>query len=207
MQTTVFLIRHGESNYNREGRIQGDSDFAKLTEHGVVQSELLKKRLDKERFDAMYSSPLRRAMESSHIVRPKGMDILIDEDLKERNFGELEGKIWEHMEEQRPDVYNEYRVSKGLSGVKGAEGSEELQKRAWTCFREIVKENQGEKILVVTHGGFIAVIMSTITNTPLNLRGRFSSKNGSITVINYSDENNVFKVERFNDTSHLETEM
>ncbi len=207
MQTTVFLIRHGESDYNREGRIQGDSDFAKLTEHGVVQSELLKKRLDKEKFDAMYSSPLRRSMESSHIVKPKGMDILTDEGLKERNFGELEGRVWEQMEKERPDVYNEYGVSKELPGVKGAESSEELQKRVWTCFKEIVKENQGKKVLVVTHGGFIAVVMAIITNTPLRLRAKFNSDNGSVTVINYSDENKAFEVERFNDTSHLKVEI
>lgn len=204
MQTTVFLCRHGESDYNREGRIQGDSDFAKLTGHGVRQSELLKKRLDKKKFDAMYSSPLRRSMETSHIVRPNGMDILTDKGLKERDFGEFEGRVWEQVEE---DIRNEYRATRELPGVKGAESSEEMQKRVWACFREIIKENKGKKVLVMTHGGFIAVVMAIITNTPLRLRGRFQTDNGSITVINYDGEDKAFEVERFNDTSHLKVEI
>lgn len=200
MQTTVFLIRHGESNYNREGRIQGDSDFAKLTEHGVVQSELLKKRLDKERFDVMYSSPLRRSMETSHILRPDGMNVLSDGGLKERSFGELENRIWEQVGE---DIRNEYRATRELSGIKGAEGLEELRKRVWTCFMEIIKENFGKRILVITHGGFIAMVMAIVTKTELRLSRRFQADNGSVTVINYNGEDNTFRVDRFNDTSHL----
>lgn len=207
MKTTIFLVRHGESDYNRERRIQGDSDFAKLTDHGVGQSEMLKARLDKEKFDAMYSSPSMRAMETSHIVKPNGMGILTDEGLNERNFGELEGKTWEQVEKEKPGLHNEYRATKELPGVRGVESSKELQKRVWACFREIVKENQGKNVLVVTHGGFIATVMTTLTNTPLRLRSKFSCGNCSVTVINYDNENKTFKAERFNDMSHLEAEM
>jgi len=207
MQTTIFLVRHAESDYNRDERIQGNSDFAKLTEHGVRQAEMLKARLDKEKFDIMYSSPLRRVMETAHIIKPNGMIILTDRRLQERDFGELEGRTWDDIKKEKPGLYNEYIATKELPGVKGAESSEELQKRVWNCFKDIIKENLGKKVLIVTHGGFIAMVLATITNTPLRLRGRFHLDNGSITVINYNDENKTFNVKVYNDTSHLESEM
>jgi broad specificity phosphatase PhoE len=207
MRTTVFLVRHGETDYNIEGRIQGASDFSALTHHGARQAEMLRERLRKEKFNVMYSSPLRRAMETAHMLRPKGLDILTDDGLRERSFGELEGKTWEEVGREKPGLHEEYRATRELPGVGGAESSGEMHKRVWECFRRMVLENPGKRILVVTHGGFIAMVMAMITKTPIESRDRFQNDNCSVTVINYDDEDKAFNAEKFNDTSHLEAEI
>jgi probable phosphoglycerate mutase len=212
MKTTIFLIRHGESTYNREDRVQGDSDFSVLTDHGARQAEQLKEALEagvteNGGFDSIYSSPLKRAMETAHIIRPKGLDIMTDVRLKERGFGTLQGMFSSEFEEKYPEIWKAYNSVKSLDGVKGAESSEDFQERAWDALQDIIEENKGKKVLVVTHGGIIKVIIAKIMGVPLEERGKLRTSNVGITVIKYDHLAKKYKTIKMNDTNHLHMDV
>ncbi len=206
METTVFLVRHAESDYNAENRIQGDCDKAKLTEKGLKQCEALKEILGKEKFDVFYSSPLRRAMETARLIKPDGLEIRTDKRLVERDFGELEDKTVDEFKKEWPGVYELYKKTKRLDGIRGAESSEHLKKRVWDAFTDIIKKNKGRRILIVTHGGFIVMVCAVILGVPLEDRSKkIKQKNANINIIEFDSENKKYKIIKMNYTSHLDS--
>src|SRR5918912_404825 len=94
----LLLIRHGETTWNRQGRIQGHRD-SPLTERGLAQARAAAARLARERIDALYSSDLVRAQETAHhVAAATALRVRLDEALRERAFGMLEGKTWDEIE-------------------------------------------------------------------------------------------------------------
>src|SRR5512140_18596 len=93
----VFLVRHGETTWNREGRIQGSGD-SPLTERGVAQARAVAARLAAERFEALHSSDLGRARETArHVAAAVKLEVTAHPGLRERSYGILEGKTWEEI--------------------------------------------------------------------------------------------------------------
>jgi len=152
--TTLILARHGETDWNREGRFQGHAD-PPLNEHGREQAVSLAEALDDQRIEAIYSSDLRRAHETAQIVAErKGMDVVVDPDLRERDVGEWSGLTFPEIEERFPDELRRFREE----GASIGESREALSLRVVAAIRRIAAAHPSGQVLVVTHGGALRTL-------------------------------------------------
>jgi broad specificity phosphatase PhoE len=140
--TTLLLVRHGETDWNRELRIQGSSD-TELNETGRAQARALAQELESQRVDAVYSSDLRRARETAELVAA-GHEVVVrlDPDLRERSFGSWEGLTRSEIAERFPDLEHH-----------DGETDEQVRGRVLAAIGRIVAAHPGEEVLVVSHGG------------------------------------------------------
>jgi probable phosphoglycerate mutase len=147
--TTIALIRHGCTSWNKEGRAQGNSDIS-LDQEGIFQAEQLADRLSKEEWNQIYTSPLARAKQTALILANAiGVEVHMDDRLKEQAGGLIEGTT----EQERLKKWGKNWRDLDL----GIEPIEEVQKRGNQFFEEIEQKHRGEKILVVSHGAFIQI--------------------------------------------------
>ena len=140
--TNLLLVRHGETDWNRELRIQGSSD-TELNERGREQARELASELADVELDAVYSSDLRRARETAEIATAgRGLDIRLDRDLRERFFGSWEGLTRFEVAERFPDLEHH-----------DGETDQQVRERVLAAVHRIVAAHPGEEVLVVSHGG------------------------------------------------------
>ncbi len=150
----IFFIRHGQTDWNAESRIQGWSDIP-INETGKKQILTLAHSLKtEERFDLIISSDLLRAKQSAEIISDiLHVPIIHTENLRERRYG-----IWEGMEEK--EIYSKFLNTNILSKVEGQETYKDFYKRIKAYINIIQEQYSGKKLLIVSHGGVIGVILS-----------------------------------------------
>lgn len=138
---TLLLARHGETDWNRELRIQGSSDI-ELNELGREQARALAVELADIELDAIYSSDLSRARETAAAVAAeRGLAVQLDSRLRERSFGSWEGYTRAELVERRADEHHD------------GESDEEVRARVLEAVHEIGAAHEGQRVLVVSHGG------------------------------------------------------
>jgi probable phosphoglycerate mutase len=139
--TTLLLARHGETDWNRELRIQGSSDI-ELNELGRRQAQGLAQELTDVELDAIYSSDLARARQTAEAVAAThALEVRFDARLRERSFGSWEGLSREDIEELPPGSRHD------------GESDDEVRERVLAAIGEIAAAHPGEQVLVVSHGG------------------------------------------------------
>jgi broad specificity phosphatase PhoE len=149
--TTILLARHGETDWNREGRFQGHAD-PPLNETGRAQAAELSATLAREEIVAVYSSPLRRAMETAEVIAAAhGLEPIAVAALREVDVGSWEGLTRSEVEQRFPDQYA--RWLEGGQGWEDGETYEQMGKRVVAALLELAASHNGERILAVTHGG------------------------------------------------------
>jgi broad specificity phosphatase PhoE len=145
------MVRHGETDWNRDNRFQGHAD-PPLNDVGRVQAHELADRLAREPFDAVYSSPLRRAHETAAIlVSALDMNVRTDDALREVDVGSWSGLTRTEVEARFPVGYGRW-LEYG-HGWEDGETYEELGRRVVSCLRQIADAHPGGRVLAVTHGG------------------------------------------------------
>jgi broad specificity phosphatase PhoE len=145
--TTIVLVRHGETDWNRERRFQGHADTA-LNEAGRTQAEVLADTLVNDGLTAVYTSPLRRASETAAIVAARlGLDVRPLEALREIRVGDWQGLTVDEVKERYPEL-QDWR-----SGWPGGETYEELSARVVPALVGLADEHPDERLLIVTHAG------------------------------------------------------
>jgi probable phosphoglycerate mutase len=156
--TTLVLVRHGETDWNRDGRIQGQTDVP-LNERGRDQARQLADTLAGSRFDAVYASNLARARETAEIVAARvGLPVIVDEDLRELDFGAWEGLTGDEIRARWPEAFERW-ASVGLERYDGGESHEQLSTRVLAATRRLAAIHQGGEILLVAHGGPLRAIL------------------------------------------------
>jgi 2,3-bisphosphoglycerate-dependent phosphoglycerate mutase len=194
-----YLIRHGETEYNNGGRVQGHRDIP-LSALGLRQAEALAERLSRERCDALYSSDLLRASQTADAVaRRCGIEKRPNSLLRERCFGVLEGLRREQIHEQYPEV-----VGKLLADPDGAPPEGESKSDVHRRCREFVdsaraKHGVDDKILVVAHGGSVMAILAILCDWP-GLAGMVRLGNTSLSIVEVGEKTTIQVI---NDTCHL----
>jgi broad specificity phosphatase PhoE len=150
--TTIVLVRHGETDWNAERRVQGTTD-RRLNETGVAQARALAQQLADEPLDAVYTSDLSRALETARTVaEAHALSVEALTDLRERDFGTWEGLTDEEIFERYPEA---------RTGSWGdAETREELAARVVGAMRSIAARHPGGRVLVVTHGGPLRAMLA-----------------------------------------------
>ena len=158
METIICLIRHGQTNWNKQKLIQGRINNP-LNEEGINQvaevGQILKKK--DPNWDIIIASPLDRAIHSAQIIKKElGIknDIIINNDVIERDFGKAEGELITEY------IYDKIK----RDDVEGLEKSYELQERAYNALLDIAKKYPGKKILIATHSHFIKGFFTKISN-------------------------------------------
>jgi broad specificity phosphatase PhoE len=154
--TTILLARHGESDWNRSKRWQGFADRP-LTELGRRQAIELAERLEATELDAVYSSDLQRARETAEIVaRTRGLNVETTPDLREVDVGSWSGLTRAEAEARFPENYA--RWLQGGEGWDDGETYDQLGERVVRAIQRIAKEGEGQRVLVVAHGGTIRAV-------------------------------------------------
>ena len=151
--TELLLVRHGETDWNRDRRFQGHAD-PPLNETGREQAHALAAELTSEGIELVYTSDLARAVETAEIVAARlGADVRSMRDLRVIDVGEWQGLTWQEIEERYPDGARSWRA-RGY-GWETGETYEELGDRVVAALRRIASDHPEERVLVVGHGGTI----------------------------------------------------
>lgn len=153
--TTIGFIRHGSTQWNRLGKLQGQLD-TDLTEEGREQARLLGNRLAKEEWDGILSSDLSRAKETAQIISDlAGIPIIrTDKRLRERKYGQVEGTTAEQREERWGTDWKLQEL--------GQESDDDLWKRWSELEAELLQAYPNRKILLISHGGFIVQVLRVL---------------------------------------------
>ena len=154
--TTILLARHGESDWNVELRWQGHVDRP-LTRRGRAQADALADRLETYPLAAIYSSDLRRALDTARAVAGRhGIDVVTRRDLREVDVGSWSGRSRAELESRFPE-----QLARWENGVKGWDDGESYEQMAARIIRavgEIAAEHPGDHVLVVSHGGSVRAV-------------------------------------------------
>jgi broad specificity phosphatase PhoE len=154
--TTIFLARHGESDWNVEKRFQGHSDRP-LTERGRKQAHALADLVASEKIDAVYTSPLGRARETAEIVAARaGLEPEALPELREVDTGSWSGLSRADVEARFPEGFTRWRA--GRSGWEDGETYEEMAQRVICALRTIAENHPDGRVLIISHGGPIRAI-------------------------------------------------
>lgn len=181
----LYCIRHGESCYNAEGRIQGQSDVP-LSERGLRQSEALAAALSGLPIEAVYASPLRRAVQTARpVAETLRLEIRTDPRLMEIDAGIFQDKIRAELDGLYPDEFARWKGGDPDFTIPGGESRRDLMRRGRDAFEEISRSAY-EQALVVTHGGLLAGALKALLEIPAD-RHPFVFENGSISQLEFTD--------------------
>lgn len=151
--TRVILTRHGETQWNLEGRVQGAMD-SPLTSTGIRQAQILAERIRDEGISAVYASNLPRAIATAQEIRKQLNlpDVLISEAIRELSFGDWEGRAWKDLSEVYPEVFECWERAPHEVKIPGGESMVQVTDRAWDFFTHLPAKHPEQTICVVTHG-------------------------------------------------------
>lgn len=192
--TELLFIRHGETDHNKNRLFYGHLD-PDINQTGIEQLNKTKLKLQKfkEKIDVVFCSDLKRCRQSLEILEISDkVKKNFTKELREINFGILEGKTYKEIEAENPyyidQIENNWRYFK----VKNGESVFELQNRIVKKIEEIIKNYQDKKILVVVHGGVIQSLISYYLTKNLDFYWNFKVDNGSITKMTVTEDNFVY---------------
>ncbi len=164
-QMELILIRHGETAFNKDHKLMGKRIDAPLDETGIEQAKEVIAKLPED-FAAIYSSPLKRAAQTAHVIADYfGKEVIYRNELVERDFGSLSGHTWNDIDKEfgghvsKADENLEYDYT-----LYGGENMEHVKERLNTFLEEMKSKHKGEKVVVVTHYGLIKIMDSLYPN-------------------------------------------
>jgi|SRR5689334_2573601 len=200
--TRILLARHGETDWNREGRWQGHSDRP-LNAAGLAQAEALARRMAGERIDALYTSDLARASETAEAVRRQtGLEPIPTPGLREVDVGELAGLDRAEAARRYPDWYTRWREGT-VESYPGGEQFSDLRDRALGAFDRIADRHAGQTALAVCHNGIVRAIVLHVLGLEPGARPRIApGPNCSLTVVERQRRRLVLVA--LNDVGHLD---
>jgi broad specificity phosphatase PhoE len=198
--TTLLLIRHGETQWNLDQRVQGHTDIA-LTERGVAQAERLAEWLADERLDAIFSSDLQRARRTAEILARGKVEVVTDARLREVQFGAFEGLTVAEIEAGYPEAYHAWREDSVRNRPPGGETLEALRDRSLAALYDYLPQYPGQTVAVVAHGGTVRGCVCGLLDLPIEATPRFRVDNTSVSRFAFTERGPVLTA--FNDTAHL----
>ena len=201
MNVRLYLVRHAESTWNSEGRVQGQAD-PPLSEWGLAQAARLAERFRGEPIDALYSSPLERARQTAErIAEATALATRIDDRLKEHDMGLFTGLVWREIVEQFPE-FSQAWIERAMD-MPGGEKQAAFHMRATGVMQDIAARHPNGKIVVVSHGGILGEYLAHLLGLDPERRPPFRFDNASVSVVEVGGPLPAPRVHRLNDVSHL----
>lgn len=200
--TRLFLIRHGETEWNKNLRYQGHRDIP-LSETGLAQAKKIARRLSTEKIDAIYSSDLSRALETAKAIAGfHEVSVNIVTELKETNFGRWEGLTYNEIENQFREVMHGWRENPRDTKIPGGESLSEVAERCLKGLEKVISDNPDKNVVVVAHGGIIRIIVATVLGMSINDYWKIKQDNVSLNIIEFYNKDRAILC-LLNDICHL----
>ena len=205
MKTTRFcLVRHGETDWNAEGRLQGHTDID-LNQQGEAQAAQMAMAIKaiNLKFDVLYTSDLKRAAKTAGAIEKLfNTKAIVNSSLRERHLGVLQGIRTDEAPQREPELWKSH-ISRDIhQDLRGGESIEKFAQRIRTALEAIRQAHASKTILLVSHGGVLDMMYRLASNQPLEAKKAVSVPNASLNWI--SNDGNDWKVDRWADTSHLD---
>ncbi|UBF25745.1 histidine phosphatase family protein [Kovacikia minuta CCNUW1] len=218
MTTRIILVRHGESSFNVERRVQGHWDKSTLTETGRASALQVGDALSELKFDAVYSSPLSRARDTAELIlsrlkTPPATPLQTTDNLKEINLVLWEGLLFTEVAERYPEAYQnwKYAPEKIRMEIPGPDGQPvdfypvpALYEQAKTFWKELLPNHAGQTVLIVAHSGINRALIITAAGLECDRYQSFHISNCGISVLNFAGGwGDPMQLESVNLTAHL----
>ena len=200
----LILARHGETASNRQRLGLGRQDVP-LTEVGRLQAEALAISLEQMPVAAVYSSPLRRALDTARaIAERQGLAVVVEEGLTEMDIGEMDGLTFEEMRQRHAEFLRRWQGDDlATLRMPGGESLQDLQERATEALRRLAERHDDETVVAVSHNFTIRVLLCHALNLPIAEFRRLRQDLAATTTLDVRDDRTVLV--HLNDTCHLET--
>lgn len=200
--TRIFAIRHGETAWNVDTRIQGQLDIP-LNDTGRWQAARLAEALAAEDLHAVYASDLSRAQATGAVVaRRLGVPIELHAGLRERHFGGFQGHTHTEVEQRWPEAARRWRQRDPDFSPPDGERLGDFYERCVATARELARRHPGQTIALVAHGGVLDCLYRAATHQPLNAPRAWSITNASINRLLHGEQG--FSLVGWGDTGHLD---
>lgn len=201
--TILHFIRHGETDYNLQNRIQGRGIDAPLNETGVWQAERVGAWLKREDVDAVYASSLVRARQTAAFAMGMTMDeVQADADLDELSYGIMEGIPVDEQIGDLADLYAAWDAGNVTLAPIGGESPVQVRDRAMDALHRILERHKGQRVAIVTHGRALRILIAHLTGMGLTRMHEVLHANGCIYTLRF--DGTTFHSERVFYTDHLE---
>jgi len=199
--TDLYLIRHGQTKWNLEKRIQGNMD-SPLTELGQKQARWLYEAYRDCQIDVIYTSTLDRAFETAKILRgDREIEIIRLDELKEIHFGEWEGLEFMQLKEKNPEAFDAFRFTPETFRAQGGETFTEAKARVVGAVEKILEKNKGRKVAMVIHGAILKLLMGYYMDLGINqVWEEPVIRPTSVSHIRFDDSG--YEILKFGDVSH-----
>jgi alpha-ribazole phosphatase/probable phosphoglycerate mutase len=183
--TRLLLVRHAATDPSFAGRCYGRLDVG-LSPEGTRQADALAAALADVPLAAVYSSPLARAVATAApLATARGLETVLDERLRELDFGELEGLSYEDVSATRPELFRAWMESPTSVRFPGGEGFADLRARVLAAAAEIRQRHEGEAVAVVAHGGVIRVVLADALGLEDGAVFRLGQSHGGVSVVDW----------------------
>jgi len=203
--TKLCLIRHGETTWNAERRLQGHTDIP-LNAKGVLQARQMAQALKntKRLFDVLYTSDLKRAADTANaIVELFGLEARVDSALRERHFGALQGLSIQEAPLLKPAIWQAHIARDLDHELEGGESIQQFALRVQAVLDKIQEQHSGKTVLLVSHGGTLDMMYRIASRQALSAARVASVPNASLNWITHR-QGEGWSIEQWADTRHLE---
>jgi len=202
MTTRLCIVRHGETAWNAEHRVQGQLDVP-LNAIGQAQALAVSKLLAREKFDAIYSSDLTRARQTAQPAASSlSREILLDKDLRERHYGIFERLTYAEVKVRFPEDYARFAAHDPEYAFRTGESLQDFYARSIAVLSRIAAHNEGQSVLVFTHGGVLDMLYREITGLSMSAERKFGIPNAGLNRVEVTPEG--WKIRAWADVAHLE---
>lgn len=202
MTTTLCIVRHGETAWNAEHRVQGQLDVP-LNSIGLAQAKAAAAVLAKEPFDVIYSSDLSRARQTAQPAAEQlGKEVLLERDLRERHYGIFERLTYAEVKVKFPEDYARFAARDPEYAFRTGESLKDFAARSISVLTRIAEANEGRRILVFTHGGVLDHVYRHVSGVSLSAERDFGIPNAGLNRIEVSPGG--WRIRAWADVAHLE---
>ena len=205
MITRLCIVRHGETAWNAEHRVQGQLDIP-LNAIGLAQALAASKVLSQEKFDAIYSSDLSRARQTAApTAQILSREILLDKDLRERHYGIFERLTYAEVKIRYPEDYARFEAREPDYAFRTGESLRDFFERSVAVISRLANQHQDQSILVFTHGGVLDMLYRFIADLPISAQRDFGIPNAGLNRVDVTPAG--WRINTWADTAHLESAL
>ncbi|MTI48150.1 histidine phosphatase family protein [Sporosalibacterium faouarense] len=197
----LYIVRHGETEWNKKGKTQGMLDSS-LTDLGIIQANRLANRLSEEKINHIYTSDLSRAHDTANIISKKlGLKLNVAKELREMNFGCWQGLTKKERKANYPKEHIVWHSEPHKASIEGAETLLQVKERTLDLINRLKIEHRDENVLLVSHGSAIKTLILGILGIDLSHYKKIAQSNTALNIIEFREHSSVITL--LNDTNHL----
>lgn len=184
----LYFIRHGQTDWNVQGKIQGSYD-SELNENGIMQAEALGEHIRNSNinFSKIYSSKQKRAYKTAEILgKVTNIECLPYDGLEEIDMGAWEGLSWKEVKETYPREYGEWYINRRYTKIPNGESYNDMLERVLDALHEIIEVSKDGNVAIVTHSAVVMCLQCYITGTDFREMKKFKPGNAGVVEIDSS---------------------